>query len=335
MFSAAHTITLFNKKQSTKMFRRSVIRSFCTSAQPSRGRVEVREHRNGTIAEVILCRGDKLNVMDNTFFEELKVAFDEISDNEKMRCAILHAEGKHFCAGLDMKAAAKMFFENVSLLQNAKFAGASALGIDSSITENGLSAMRNQKLHKMIKKWQSSISSLQNCRVPVITAVHGKCIGGGVDLVTSSDIRLCTSDTVFSIKETKVAIVADLGTLQRITSLLGQGIVRELAFTGDDLHSDRAERLGFVNDVYDTKETLLSKSFVLAEKIASNSPLAVQGTKEVLNSQLVPSVEAGLHNVALHNAAFLKSDDLLSAVRSFMTKSEGKYNDYVVPAKDV
>eukprot|EP01060_Flectonema_neradi_P029127 TRINITY_DN3955_c0_g1_i1.p1 TRINITY_DN3955_c0_g1~~TRINITY_DN3955_c0_g1_i1.p1 ORF type:complete len:319 (+),score=45.57 TRINITY_DN3955_c0_g1_i1:64-1020(+) len=318
------------------MLRRVFCRSYCTtSGANTRRRIDIREHADGTIAEVVLCRGDKLNVMDNTFFEELKDAFDSLSENEKVRCAVLHAEGKHFCAGLDLKAAAKMFFENLSMFQNAKIAGATALGIDSSITEDGLPAMRNQKLHKMIKKWQSSISSLQNCRVPVISAVHGKCIGGGVDLVTSADIRLCTTDALFSIKETQVAIVADLGTLQRATTILGQGVVRELAFTGDDLGAARAERLGFVNNVFDSKEELLSEAFALANKIASNSPLAVQGTKEILNTQITRDIESGLHNVSLHNAAFLKSDDLLSAVRSFMTKSKAKYTDHVAPARSV
>eukprot|EP01064_Diplonema_japonicum_P034568 TRINITY_DN7200_c0_g3_i1.p1 TRINITY_DN7200_c0_g3~~TRINITY_DN7200_c0_g3_i1.p1 ORF type:complete len:316 (+),score=62.51 TRINITY_DN7200_c0_g3_i1:65-1012(+) len=312
------------------MLVRHSARRWCTTEVIKR-RVTLTYTDEGRIAEVKLTRGEKLNVMDNKFFEELKEVFDEVALNENARVAVLSGEGKHFTAGLDLKAAAELFFKDAGNMQKAKIAGATALGLDASITENGMPAMRAQKLHKMILAWQNAISSLQACRVPVIAAVHGKCIGGGVDLITSADIRLCTSNASFSIKETEVGIVADLGTLQRITHIVGQGVVRELAFTGCDLLSDRALSTGFVNSVHETKEGLDEAALALARSIAKCSPLAVQGTKEILNYSIDPAVSAGLKNVALHNAAFLKSDDLLKAVMSFIKKTPANYADYVVP----
>ncbi|KAJ9446638.1 Delta-3 [Diplonema papillatum] len=332
---------------------RAVARRYCTAKPPGgsalpdppevepvandsegiRGsRVHLSFHEGGTVAEVALVRGAKYNVMDDRFFAELRAAFDEASATDAVRVAVLRSEGKHFSAGLDLKAAAELFFKDAGGVQKAKLAASAALGLDSSVTEKGMPAMRNQRLHKMILSWQAAISSLQSCRVPVIAAIQGKCIGGAVDVVTAADIRLCTKDATFSIKEAEVGIVADLGTLQRVTGIVGQGIVRELAFTGDDFTAARAERIGFVNSVHDTEAELAAAARALAVRIAARSPLAVQGTKEILNFPVDPVVRAGLHNVALHNAAFLKSDDLLRAVMAFIRKQKPKFGDYVVPA---
>eukprot|EP01059_Diplonema_ambulator_P013979 TRINITY_DN24747_c0_g1_i1.p1 TRINITY_DN24747_c0_g1~~TRINITY_DN24747_c0_g1_i1.p1 ORF type:complete len:332 (+),score=87.58 TRINITY_DN24747_c0_g1_i1:36-998(+) len=310
---------------------RIVGRRWCSDGTDKVRRVTLQWKDEGRIADVVLSRGKKLNVMDERFFKELGEVFEEVSGKKEARVAVLSAEGKHFTAGLDLKAAAEMFFRDAGAVQKAKLAGAAVFGIDASITESGMPAMRAQTLHKLILSWQASISSLANCRVPVIAAIHGKCIGGGVDLITSADIRMCTSDASFSIKETEVGIVADLGTLQRITNIMGQGIVRELAFTGADLGSYRALQTGLVNSIHETQEELNEAAFEMARRIAANSPLAVQGTKEILNYPLDPVVTSGLKNVALHNSAFLKSDDLLKAVLSFIKKQPAVYGDYVVP----
>ena len=296
-------------------------------------RVRVESVEGGTIARVVLCRGKKLNVMDLRFFQELRAAFDEVDQDEGVRAAVLTAEGRHFTAGLDLRAAAEMFFEDQSMLQKAKIAGAAVMGMDpnGAVSERGMPAMRNQQLHKIIIDWQGAITSLQKCRVPVIAACHGKCIGGGVDLITSADIRLATSDAVFSVKEVEVGIVADLGTLQRLTTIVGQGVAREFAFTASDVSASRAAQVGLVNDCsFASKEDLDEGALEMARRIASMSPLAVQGTKEVMNSAVTPQIDAGLANVALHNSAFLKSNDLLQAILAFVRKQTPDFTDHVL-----
>jgi enoyl-CoA hydratase/carnithine racemase len=156
----------------------------------------------------------------------------------------------------------------------------------------------------------------------VISAIHGVCIGGGVDLVTACDIRLCTKDTKFSVRETKIAIVADLGTLQRITRICGRGFTREIALTGDDIEASRAYHFGLVNQVYENQEDLMIGARKMANNISSNSPLVVQGTKHILEYSEDHTVEEGTKYTALWNSAFLKSDDLKEAIMSFMSKKK-------------
>ena len=221
----------------------------------------IRLDRNGPIAEVVLDNPDRLNAMAPIFFEEIKAVFEEIDADDSIRVAILWAEGRHFTAGLDLKAAA------------GPLSGGSS---DASEVNKKLDFYRH------ILELQQCISAPEKCRKPVIAAVHGHCIGGGVDLTTACDIRLCSQEATFAIHETKIAIVADVGTLQRITDIVGKGMAREMAYTGKRLVADKALRSGLVNDVYPDKEALLEGARLMAGEIAANSPLAVQGTKNVL-----------------------------------------------------
>jgi enoyl-CoA hydratase len=288
------------------------------------------------MVQLILNRPDVLNVMDDGFFDALHQHMVQFDEDTALRCVVLAAEGRHFSAGLDLKAASNMFLKGASLTSKAALAGSVALGqvagtSPTSPTESGMPAMRNQRLYRQIKRWQGSISSLQQCRLPVIAACHGQCVGSGVDLVTAADIRLCTKDTVFSVKETNVGIVADLGTLHRLGHIVGRGIARELAFTGRPLKADRALSTGFVNEVYDTKDEMMEGAMRLAQEISANSALAVQGTKHVMNFAEENSLEAGLEHVALWNSSFLKSDDLVQAMVGFLQKRPPNYSDHVVP----
>ncbi len=146
------------------------------------------------------------------------------------------------------------------------------------------------------------------------------CIGGGMDLITACDMRLASADATFSVRETKIAIVADLGTLQRLPAIIPQGHVAELAFTGKDIAAERARQIGLVNDVYPDAEALLEAAHALAREIAANSPLAVQGAKAVLRAGEGRIIEEALDYVALWNASFLHSNDLTEAVTAFMEK---------------
>ncbi len=266
----------------------------------SRNYTVIRIDRRGNVAEVVLNNPAKLNAMAPIFFEEIKAAFEELDVDDSVRAIVLWAEGRLFTAGLDLFAASG------NLL-----AGGTG---DKTLVE------RNQGFYREVKRLQACISAPEKCRKPVIAAVHNHCIGGGVDLTTACDIRLCTQDATFSIHETKIAIVADVGTLQRISRIVGPGIAREMGYTGKRLTAERALRCGLVNEVYPDKDTLLAGARAMADEIAANSPLAVQGTKQVLHYSEQHNLEDGLEYIAQFNAAFLLSNDLTEAVTAFMEK---------------
>jgi enoyl-CoA hydratase len=160
----------------------------------------------------------------------------------------------------------------------------------------------------------------------VIAAVSGWCIGGGLDVIAATDIRLASADAKFSVREVKVAIVADLGSLQRLSGIVGEGHLRELAYTGRDIDAARAEKINLVNDVYPDQEALLAAARQLAADIAANPPLVVQGVKDVLGHRREQDVAAGLRYVAAWNAAFLPSEDLGEAVQAFLERRPPEFN---------
>ena len=167
---------------------------------------------------------------------------------------------------------------------------------------------------------QEPMSVIDRCRKPVIAAIHSHCIGGGVDMACACDIRVASQDAVFSIRETKLAMVADLGTLQRIAAIIGQGWTRELALTGRDFNAAQALEIGFLTHVYPDRETLLEEGMKMATEIAGLSPVTVQGVKETLNFSRDFGPSAGLEFVAQKNAAVLPSEDLMEAFKAFMEK---------------
>ncbi len=266
----------------------------------------LRLETSGPVAEVILDRPDKLNAMAPVFFDEIRAAFEQVDADDVIRVAILRAEGRHFTAGLDLMAAADGVLKP------------DPANADSPVTAN-------TNLYRLIRDWQGSISAAERCHKPVIAAVHGHCIGGGVDLTTACDVRLCTADATFSIQETKLAIVADIGTLQRITAIVGKGMAREMAFTGKRVDADRALRCGLVNDVYPDQESLLAAAREMAAEIAANSPLAVQGAKQVLQYSEQHTIDEGLEYVARWNSSFLHSRDLVEAMTAFLEKRQPEF----------
>jgi enoyl-CoA hydratase len=262
----------------------------------------IRVERRGHVAEVVLATPDRLNAMSIKFFHEMKRAFAEIDADHGVRVAIVRAEGRMFTAGLDLKEAA-----NGVLGGGGNGAGASA-------------ASRNYSLYRTIKDLQACFSAIADCRKPVVAAIHGKCIGGGVDLVTACDIRVCSADASFSIYETKIAIVADVGTLQRITPIVGKGMAREMAMTGRFVDAERALQCGLVTEVHADHDALLTGARAMADEIAANSPLAVQGVKAVLAYSDEHSVAEGLEYVAQWNSSFVQSNDVTEAVSAFVEK---------------
>jgi enoyl-CoA hydratase len=186
-------------------------------------------------------------------------------------------------------------------------------------------AARARSARAEILRLQASVTAVADCEVPVIAAVQGYCIGGGVDLIAACDIRLASADAIFSVREAKVAIVADLGSLQRLPSIIGAGHVAELAFTGKDIDAERARAIGLVNDVATDAEGLMKAAYELAREIAANSPIAVQGTKAVLAANEGRTVAEGLDYVATWNAGMLASDDLVEAMTAFMERRPARF----------
>jgi enoyl-CoA hydratase len=257
------------------------------------------------VSTLWLDRPDARNALGPEFWTSLPQVMAELSEDPEVRAVVIAARGPHFSVGLDLKA---MSAEG----------GVLAAGAGND-TETSV-ASRAGSLRATIQRMQGALSSVADCPKPVIAAVHGYCLGGGLDLAAACDIRLASLDAVFSIRETRVAIVADLGSLQRLPRIVGKGHVAELAFTGKDMPAARAREIGLVNEVYPTPEALIHAAGSLAAEIAGNSPLAVQGTKAVLAASEDRSVRDGLEYVAAWNAAFLQSEDLLEAMQAFWRK---------------
>lgn len=263
--------------------------------------------RDAHVATLWLDRPEARNAMGPAFWRELPLAMADLSADPDVRAVVLAAKGPHFSVGLDLKAMAGLLTGD---------AGAAEQRAESSSSV----AARATTARTSILRMQQSVTSLAECPKPVIAAVHGYCIGGGVDVATACDVRLASADAVFSVRETKVAIVADLGSLQRLPRIVGQGHVAELAFTGKDITAERAMQIGLVNDVLPDTAAVVKAARDLAAQIAANSPLAVQGTKAVLRACQDRSVADGLDYVAVWNSAFLQSDDLVEAMGAFMEK---------------
>ncbi len=263
-----------------------------------------------SVATVWLDRPEARNAMGTDLWRDLPRAMAAVSADTTVRVVVFAAKGPHFSVGLDLKA----------------MGGTLSGGFDDSAGATPPStAARARGARAELLRLQDSISAVARCPKPVVAAVHGYCIGGGVDLIAACDIRLASADAVFSVREAKMAIVADLGSLQRLPAIISAGHLAELAFTAKDINAERAKEIGLVNDVAEDAEGVLKAARALASEIAANSPLAVQGTKAVLAANEGRTVAEGLDYVATWNAGMLASDDLVEAVTAFMEKRPPKF----------
>jgi enoyl-CoA hydratase len=258
---------------------------------------------DGHVATLWLDRAEKRNALGPSFWSDLPRAMAAIGADPELRAVVVAARGPHFSVGLDLVA-----------LPGLTGTAGPGNGKPPSM------AARARSARIEIQRLQASVTSVADCSVPVIAAIHGYCIGGGVDLAAACDIRLASADAVFSVREAKVAIVADLGSLQRLPRIIGQGHLAELAYTGKDITAARAEAIGLVNQVSTDADAVVDDARALAAEIAANSPLAVQGTKAVLAAGDGQTVAEGLEYVATWNAGFLSSEDLTEAMTAFMEK---------------
>lgn len=259
---------------------------------------------DGAVATVTLQGPGKGNAMGPDFWRECPQVFQALDVNDAVRVILLRGAGKAFSYGLDLMA---MAGELGPLL--AALAG----------------PVERTRLHSTIQQMQASLHAVFRCRKPVVAAVHGWCIGGALDLVAAADVRVCSSSARFSLREVKVAMVADVGSLQRLPYIIGDAATRELALTGRDIDAARALQLGLVSEVYADDDALFAGALALAQQIAANPPLVVQGIKQVMNGRIEGDILAGLRGVASWNAAFLGSEDLGEAMAAFMEKRAGNF----------
>lgn len=256
------------------------------------------------IARVELNRPDKANAMNQAMWDEIQQCFDFLSDAAEVRVVVLTGAGKHFCSGLDLD----MF--------------ASVMDHD---TEDP--ARQAERFRQTILRLQANLSAIEKCRKPVLAAIHGSCVGGGVDMVSCCDMRYCSADASFSIKEIDIGMTADVGTLQRLPHIIPQGIVRELAYTGRVMEAGEAERVGMVNRSFPDRDSLLAGVMEIAREIACKSPLAVRGTKEMLVYTRDHSVADGLNYIATWNAGMLSQADVMKAISARMEKQLAEFDN--------
>lgn len=262
--------------------------------------IEIKDH----VAQVTLIGPGKGNAMGPAFWAELPGVFAELDADRDVRAIVLTGSGKNFSYGLDLAAMG---------------------GTMTPMLAEGALARPRADFHRDLVRMQGAITAVADCRTPTIAAVQGWCIGGGVDLISAVDIRYASADAKFSVREVKLAIVADVGSLARLPLILSDGHLRELALTGKDIDAARAEKIGLVNDVYADAEACLAAAHATAAEIAANPPLTVSGIKDVLDQQRTDRVSASLRYVAAWNSAFLASKDLLEGIGAVMGKRKPEF----------
>ena len=255
------------------------------------------------IATVRLNRPEKANAMNAAMWQEIRQAFTWVDATPEARVAVLQGEGRYFTAGIDLQL---------------------MMGLGPQIA-NECDGRTREALRRVILDMQDTLTSLERCRKPVLAAIHGGCIGGGIDLITCADMRYCSADATFTIKEIDIGMTADVGTLQRLPKIVPDGVARELVYTGRRMPAARAYEVGLVNEVFPDQETMLSGVTAIAAEIAAHSPLAVWGCKEMLVHARDHAVAEGLAHVAAWQSGAFKPADLME---SFAAKAEKRAPQY-------
>lgn len=255
------------------------------------------------VATLWLNQPDRLNAMAWDFWAELPGVCRDLDANPEVAVVVIAGRGKCFSTGLDLEEFIKIFEEK---------------NLFSTPT-----AEQRFELRRMIREMQAAINAVSALEKPVIAAIHRHCIGGGLDLISACDIRLCSTDAVFSLREAKVAIVADMGSLQRLPAIIGEGNTRRLAFTGENIRAERAREIHLVDEIFEDQEKLLAGARKLAGQIARNSGLVLQGIKAVMNTRQAGQLEKSLDYVVTWNSAFLDSQEFFQVMQSFKKKLGG------------
>jgi enoyl-CoA hydratase len=258
------------------------------------------------VAHIVLNRPEAFNAMPRPFWNELPTIVHDINDNAKARVIVISSTGKHFTAGMD-----------VSVFTDGE-----------SITASGGDPhTRAEAFRQFVLTLQGSFSCLDNARIPVIAAIQGGCIGGGVDMVSACDIRYATDNAFFQIAEINIGMTADVGTFPRLCNLIPQGWVRELAYAGRRLPAAKAKEIGLVNDTFATQEAMLAHVMELAHEIAAKAPVAVAGSKRMINYARDHSIADGLDYIATWQSGMFSPPHMMEAFAAKSQKREPNFAD--------
>ncbi|MCE9660626.1 MAG: enoyl-CoA hydratase/isomerase family protein [Burkholderiales bacterium] len=258
-------------------------------------------HDNG-VAHLRLNRPERMNTMTPAFFPAIRDAVRGLGDDGETRVLVLSSTGKHFSAGMALDV----------------FAG------DDTMLVTG-SARQRLAFQESLRKLMDCFSALDEARFPVICAIQGGCIGGGLDLVTACDIRLCSADAFFTLQEINIGMAADVGSLQRLPKIVPQGVAREMAYTGERMGAERALAVGLVNAVLPDTAALHGRAMALARTIATKSPLAIAGTKLALNHARDHSTASALQQMTLLQSAIFDTGDIATAIEAWKEKRAAEF----------
>lgn len=262
------------------------------------------------IAHVVLNRPAELNTMNEDFWQEIPRVLREIDEQAAARVIVISSTGKHFTAGMDLR-----------VFMNPK-----------NIPMRGDPARAAESLRRLVLQLQDAFTALETVRMPVLVAIQGGCIGGGVDMVSAADCRYCTADAFFCIKETDLGMTADVGTMQRLPHLIPQGMMRELAYTAGKLSAQRAKEIGLVNEVFADHQSLLDGVMAIAREITKRSPMAVAGCKEMINYSRDHSVPDSLKYMATWQSGMFRPEDMMKAMVAQTQKTVAEFPE-IYPIK--
>ena len=264
--------------------------------------VDIEDH----VAHIVLSRPEKRNSMIPAFWRDLPAVVEDIDGNAKARAIVISSTGPHFCAGMDL----------------ASFGPG---GVQDRATARTSRIRRGASFYDNVSHLQRSLSCLEECRIPVLAAIQGGCIGGGVDMVSACDMRYATEDAYFTIFEINIGMTADVGTFPRLCKLIPEGIVRELAYTGRRMSAAEARDAGLVNRVYADHDDMLAGVMEVAREIAGKPPLAVYGCKRMINYARDHSTADGLDYIAIWNASFLQTEEMQEAMLASRENRPGEF----------
>ena len=262
--------------------------------------------RHPHVARVTLIGPGRNNAMGPDFWAEMPRVMAELDADPEIRAAVIAADGRNFSYGLDLMAMMPQFME---FLPQDKTPDAS----------------RNERTLDFVENMRQAVDSVAAARTPTVAAVQGRCIGGAMDLISACDVRHGSADSTYSVREVKVGIVADMGSLGRLPYIIGSGLTRELALTGRDIDAETALRYGLITHIADDATGVLDSAHATAAEIADNPPLVVRGTREVLNRAIEGPIYESNRYVATWNAGFLASADMMEAIGAALEKRDAKY----------
>jgi len=261
---------------------------------------------DGGVAHIQMNRPEAMNSMNKPFWNELPAIMRDINDNARARCIVISSTGKHFSAGMDL----------------------SVFGDPGSdLKRPGDPHVNGEMFRRYVHSLQDAFSCLDEARMPVIAAIQGGCIGGAVDMTSACDIRYVSADAFFCIMEINIGMTADVGTFPRLCKLIPEGWVRELAYTGRRLPAEKAREIGLVNGVFETHEAVVAHALETAREIASKNPLAVAGSKVMINYARDHTIKDGLDYIAVWQTGMFSGPHMAEAFKAKAEKREAVFPD--------